>query len=59
VAFIRKKNIKSQSYRYLVEGYREEGRVKHRTLKYLGAAPRLPKDAPIAVVLFSGGGGVE
>jgi hypothetical protein len=59
MSFIREKNIKGQSYRYLMEGYREEGRVKHRTLKYLGAAPRLPKDAPIAVVLFAGSGGVE
>jgi DNA (cytosine-5)-methyltransferase 1 len=59
MAFIRTKNIKRHSYRYLVEGYREGGKVKHRTLKYLGAAPRLPQDAPTAVVLFAGGGGVE
>ncbi len=43
----------------MVEGYREGGKVKHRTLKYLGAAPRLPQDAPTAVVFFAGGGGVE
>ncbi len=43
----------------MVEGYREGGSVKHKTLKYLGAAPRLKEDAPIAVVLFAGGGGVE
>lgn len=58
--FIRHKNISGQSYRYLVEGYRgEAGTVKHRTLKYLGAAPRLLLDAPIAVFLFGGGGDVE
>lgn len=57
--YIRTKNIKGHSYRYLVEGYRESGKVKQRTLKYLGAAPGLPKDAPTAVVLFAGGGGVE
>ncbi len=59
MAFIRTKNIKTHSYRYLVEGYREGGKVKHRTLKYLGAAPRLSQDARTAVVLFAGGGGVE
>ena len=59
MAFIRHKNIGGHSYRYLVEGYREGGKVRHRTLKYLGAAPRLPLDAPTAVVLFAGGGGVE
>lgn len=60
MAFIRHKNIGGHSYRYLVEGYRGEGgKVKHRTLKYLGAAPRLPLNAPTAVVLFAGGGGVE
>jgi DNA (cytosine-5)-methyltransferase 1 len=59
MAYIREKIIKGNSYRYLVEGYREAGKVKQRTLKYLGAAPGLPKDAPIAIVLFAGGGGVE
>ncbi len=59
MAFIRTKNIKGRCYRYLVEGYREAGKVKHKTLKYLGAAPKLNKDAPTAVVLFAGGGGVE
>ncbi len=57
--YIRTKNIKGHSYRYLVEGYRESGKVKQRTLKYLGAAPGLPQDAPTAVLLFAGGGGVE
>jgi len=57
--YIRTKNVKKHPYRYLVEGYREGGKVKQRTLKYLGAAPGLPQDAPTAVVLFAGGGGVE
>jgi len=57
--YIRTKYIKGNSYRYLVEGYREGGKVKQRTLKYLGAAPGLPRCAPTAVVLFAGGGGVE
>jgi DNA (cytosine-5)-methyltransferase 1 len=57
--YIRTKHIKGNSYRYLVEGYREFGKVKQRTLKYLGAAPGLPRCAPTAVVLFAGGGGVE
>jgi DNA (cytosine-5)-methyltransferase 1 len=58
--YIRTKNIKGNSYRYLVESYRHDGgKVKQRTLKYLGAAPGLPQDAPTAVVLFCGGGGVE
>jgi DNA (cytosine-5)-methyltransferase 1 len=57
--YIRTKIIKGHPYRYLVEGYRESGKVKQRTLKYLGAAPGLPQDAPTAVVLFAGGGGVE
>ncbi len=57
--FIRTKNNKGNSYRYLVESYRDQGSVKQRTLKYLGLAPKLPNDAPTAVVLFAGGGGVE
>lgn len=57
--YIRTKNIKGHPYRYLVEGYREGGKVKQRTLKYLGAAPGLPRCSKTAVVLFAGGGGVE
>lgn len=59
MAFIREKIINGYSYRYLVDGYREGGKVRHRTLKYLGAAPRLAQDAPTAVILLAGGGGVE
>ncbi|HEY9710077.1 MAG TPA: DNA cytosine methyltransferase [Oculatellaceae cyanobacterium] len=35
------------------------GSPRQRTLKYLGVAPSLPLDAPDAIVLFAGGGGVE
>ena len=34
--FIRKKIIKGQTYYYLVESYREGGKVKQRVIKYLG-----------------------
>jgi DNA (cytosine-5)-methyltransferase 1 len=58
--YIAHRRIKGHTYRYLVESYRDENRnPRQRTLKYLGAAPSLPKDAPIAIVLFAGGGGVE
>ncbi len=33
--------------------------VRQKVLKYLGHAPTLPDNAPTAVVLFAGGGGVE
>ncbi len=36
MAFVRKKIINGKPYYYLVEGYRENGKVKHRTLRYLG-----------------------
>ncbi len=39
MAFVRTKKIKGKEYRYLVESYRERstGKVRQRTLKYLGA----------------------
>ncbi|MEM8674282.1 MAG: hypothetical protein AAGF83_10470 [Cyanobacteria bacterium P01_G01_bin.67] len=40
MAYIRTKKVKGKEYRYLVEGYRDEdGKVKQRTIKYLGAVP--------------------
>ncbi|MBD1892931.1 DNA cytosine methyltransferase [Coleofasciculus sp. FACHB-SPT9] len=58
--FIRTKIIKGQPYRYLVETYKTAaGQKRQKVLKYLGHAPTLPNDAPTAVVLFAGGGGVE
>jgi DNA (cytosine-5)-methyltransferase 1 len=53
------RKVKGKIYRYLVESYRDNGKVRQRVLKYLGAAPTLPEEAPIGVVLFAGGGGVE
>ena len=39
MAFVRTKKIKGKEYRYLVESYRDEGgKVRQRTIKYLGAA---------------------
>lgn len=35
--FIRKKKIKGKTYYYLVESYREGGKIKQRVIKYLGA----------------------
>ena len=34
--FIRSKKIKDKVYYYLVENYRDKGKVKQRILKYLG-----------------------
>ena len=37
MAFVRTKTVKGKKYRYLVENYREDGKVKQRTIEYLGA----------------------
>ena len=37
MTFVRTKTVNGKKYRYLVENYREDGRVKQRTLEYLGA----------------------
>jgi Putative restriction endonuclease len=38
MAFVRTKKVKGKQYRYLVESYRDkQGKVRQRTLKYLGA----------------------
>ncbi|HEY9711050.1 MAG TPA: DNA cytosine methyltransferase [Oculatellaceae cyanobacterium] len=57
--YIAHRKIKGRTYRYLTESHRENGSPRQRTLKYLGAAPTLEKNAPIAVIMFAGGGGVE
>ena len=36
MAYVRVKTIKGRPYRYLVEGVREDGRVRQRVIKYLG-----------------------
>jgi len=40
MAFIRKKKIRGKDYSYLVESYREDGKVKQRVLAYLPQSPR-------------------
>jgi hypothetical protein len=42
VAYVRRKRLKGHDYYYLVESYRQEGKVKTRTLKYLGTTPQVP-----------------
>ena len=37
MAFVRTKTVKGKKYSYLVENYREDGKVKQRTIEYLGA----------------------
>lgn len=39
MAYVRRKQIKGRAYFYLVESYRRDGKVKTRTLKYLGRDP--------------------
>jgi hypothetical protein len=39
MAYIKKKKIKGRIYYYLAESYREGGKVKTRTLRYLGTEP--------------------
>jgi len=36
VPFIRIKYVKGRAYRYLVEGVREDGKVRQRVVAYLG-----------------------
>jgi hypothetical protein len=42
VAYVRRKRLKGHDYYYLVESYRQDGKVKTRTLKYLGTTPNVP-----------------
>ncbi len=39
MAYIKRKKIKGRTYYYMAESYREAGKVKTRTLKYLGTEP--------------------
>jgi len=41
MAFIRRKKVKGITYYYIVESYKEEGKVKQRVLLYLGTANSL------------------
>ena len=42
MAYVRRKRLKGHDYYYLVESYRQDGKVKTRTLKYLGTTPQVP-----------------
>jgi hypothetical protein len=42
VAYVRRKRLKGHDYYYLVESYRQAGKVKTRTLQYLGTTPQVP-----------------
>ena len=42
MAYVRRKRLKGRDYYYLVESYRQNGKVKTRNLKYLGTAPHVP-----------------
>jgi hypothetical protein len=42
VAYVRRKRLKGHDYYYLVESFRQDGKVKTRTLKYLGTTPQVP-----------------
>jgi len=44
VAYVRKKRLKGNDYYYLVESYRRDGKVKTRTIKYLGTSPDVPPE---------------
>jgi len=38
MVFIRRKKVKGITYYYIVESYKEDGKVKQRVLCYLGTA---------------------
>jgi hypothetical protein len=42
MAYVRRKSLKGHDYYYLVESFRQDGKVKTRTLKYLGTTPQVP-----------------
>jgi hypothetical protein len=42
MAYVRRKRLKGHDYYYLVESYRKNGKVRTRTLKYLGRTPQVP-----------------
>ena len=46
MAFVRVKIIYGIAYEYLVENYREDGKVRQRMVEYLGRAPesKQPKE---------------
>ena len=44
MAYVRRKRLKGREYCYLVESYRSNGKVKTRTIKYLGTSPDVPPE---------------
>ena len=42
MAYVRRKRLKGHDYYYLVESYRRDGKVRTRTLQYLGTTPEVP-----------------
>lgn len=44
MAYVKRKRIKGREYYYLAESYRAGGKVKTRTLAYLGTTPQVPKE---------------
>lgn len=46
MSFIRIKKVHGREYRYEVEGFRENGKVKQRVLKYLGPVIPVKPDTP-------------
>ena len=42
MAYVRRKRLKGRDYYYLVESYRQDGKVRTRTLQYLGTSPDVP-----------------
>ena len=59
MAYIVHRRVRGRRYRYWVESYRDEQGQPRQKNRCFGAVPELPEDAPIGVVLFAGGGGVE
>lgn len=51
MAYVRRKGLKGHDYFYLVESYRLQGKVRTRTLKYLGTTPQVPP--PLQYLLAS------
>ncbi len=59
MVYIVHRKVRGRYYRYLVESYRNEQGQPRQKNKCFGVVPELPEDAPIGVVLFAGGGGIE
>jgi hypothetical protein len=47
MAFIRRKKVKGKTYYYIVESYKEKGRVKQKVIYYIGTANNLLKKLKI------------